>query len=86
MLPGQSYEQEPLFRPQSVHQSATFQFLHRVNLQHGLNLQTYLDLYKWSTIHLDNFWGLVWDETNVIGEKGSHVVDNTAMPTTNPPW
>ncbi|KAF9568890.1 acetoacetyl-CoA synthetase [Agrocybe pediades] len=79
-------EQEPLFRPQGAEQSATVRFLHRANLEHGLNLQTYFDLYKWSTAHIDKFWGMVWDETNVIGEKGSHVVDNTAMPTVNPVW
>ncbi|KDR83730.1 hypothetical protein GALMADRAFT_236077 [Galerina marginata CBS 339.88] len=77
---------EPLFRPRDAESSATFRFLRQVNSTHGLNLKTYSDLYKWSTTHLDDFWGMVWDETNVIGDKGSHVVDNTALPSANPAW
>jgi acetoacetyl-CoA synthetase len=78
--------ESPLFQPTDAESSATFRFLRRVNSVHGLNLQSYLDLYKWSTDHLDAFWGMVWDETNVIGDKASHVVDNDALPPANPLW
>ncbi|KJA30266.1 hypothetical protein HYPSUDRAFT_126374 [Hypholoma sublateritium FD-334 SS-4] len=78
----------PLFTP--IHPdpqaSATIRFLNLVNATHGLQLRSYSELYKWSTTQLDAFWGLVWDFTNVIGEKGSHVVDNHALPPANPPW
>lgn len=78
----------PLFQP--IHPdpqaSATIRFLNLVNATHGLQLQSYSELYKWSTTQLDAFWGLVWDFTNVIGEKGSHVVDKDALPPANPPW
>ncbi|KAF8913910.1 acetoacetyl-CoA synthetase [Gymnopilus junonius] len=78
--------EQPLFQPQDVESSATFRFLSKVNSTHSLSLQTYSDLYKWSTSHLDQFWGMVWDETDVIGTKGSHVVDNSAPPVANPAW
>jgi acetoacetyl-CoA synthetase len=81
-----SQEESPLFQPVNAESSATFRFLRRVNSVHGLDLQSYLDLYKWSTAHLDAFWGMVWDETNVIGDKASHVVDNDALPLANPVW
>ncbi|KIM46175.1 hypothetical protein M413DRAFT_16904 [Hebeloma cylindrosporum] len=81
-----SQEEPPLFQPSDAESSATFRFLRRVNSVHGLNLQSYLELYKWSTAHLDAFWGMVWDETNVIGDKASHVVDNDALPSANPVW
>lgn len=78
--------EQPLFQPQNVESSATYHFLRKANSIHSLNLQTYFDLYKWSTTHLDQFWGMVWDETDVIGDKGSHVVDNVALPVANPAW
>lgn len=81
-----SLKESPLFQPTDAESSATFRFLRRVNSVHGLNLQSYFDLYKWSTAHLDAFWGMVWDETNVIGDKASHVVDNDALPPANPAW
>lgn len=36
--------------------------------------------------NISDFWSLIWDETNVIGEKGSNVVDSSAMPADNPAW
>ncbi|PPQ94013.1 hypothetical protein CVT25_009861 [Psilocybe cyanescens] len=77
---------DPLFIPPDTESSPTFRFLQRVNSAHGLNLSSYFDLYKWSTSRLDAFWDLVWDETRIIGDKGSHVVDNTALPSANPVW
>ncbi|KAF8974552.1 acetoacetyl-CoA synthetase [Flammula alnicola] len=88
LLPHHTSDESPLFQPSNadVQSSATFRFLRQVNAAHGLNLQSYFDLYKWSTTQLDAFWRMVWDETNVIGEKGSHVVDNAALPPANPVW
>ncbi|KAH9482673.1 Acetoacetyl-CoA synthetase [Psilocybe cubensis] len=76
----------PLFLPQDPVSSPVFRFLQRVNSAHALALASYFDLYIWSTARLDAFWDLVWDETNIIGVKGSHVVDNTALPSANPLW
>ncbi|KAF8204986.1 acetoacetyl-CoA synthetase [Pholiota molesta] len=79
-------DETPLFQPSDPEQSATIRFLQQVNAVHGLNLRSYFDLYKWSAAHLDAFWGMVWDATNVIGEKGAHIVDNGALPSANPVW
>jgi len=76
----------PLYQPPNPKSSATFRFLARVNAAFNLSLASYSDLYTWSTNNIDDFWGLVWDETEIIGHKGSHVVDKSALPSTNPPW
>ena len=77
---------KPLYSPKDIESSRTYRFLKRVNAKFGLSLETYFDLWKWSTDHIDDFWGEVWDETGTIGHKGSHVVDTTALPPANPPW
>ena len=75
-----------LYNPKDIESSPTIRFLRQVNSLHGLDLQSYHDLFNWSTTHLDAFWSLVWDQTHVVGEKGSNVVDNNASPSQNPPW
>ncbi|KAF9075793.1 acetoacyl-CoA synthetase [Rhodocollybia butyracea] len=76
----------PLYRPHDAHSSATFRFLNRVNAKYSLNLTSYSDLYHWSISAIDDFWGTVWDETGIIGDKGNHVVDRNAKPSDNPMW
>lgn len=77
-----------LYYPPDPRHSSTWKLLKRVNLEQGLSLSSYQDLYDWSTAtnSLDKFWSLVWDETNILGEKGSHVVDATQPPSQNPAW
>lgn len=76
----------PLYTHPNPGESATFRFLARINATLGLSLKSYQDLYTWSTTHIDEFWSAVWDETNIIGHKGGHVVDNAALPPSNPVW
>ncbi|KAJ6539357.1 acetoacetate-CoA ligase [Mycena capillaripes] len=76
----------PLHRPQHPEKSATFRFRDRVNAKYRLSLRTYHDLYLWSTGNLADFWSEAWDATNIIGEKGTHVVDESVNITQNPPW
>jgi len=76
----------PLFVPSDVESKPTTRYMRHLNTVHGLNLASYQQLYHWSTANLDTFWSAVWDTTNVIGYKGSHVVDATASPTDNPSW
>ena len=75
-----------LYTPSSPETSHTVHFLKRINAEHGLSLQSYSDLYKWSTDHIDKFWSAVWDDTDIVGHKGAHVVDVTARPPENPAW
>lgn len=77
---------KPLYTPPNPQDTSCFRFLRRVNSKYGLSLQSYHDLYNWSTTHIDHFWSTVWDETGVIGVKGNHVVDLSASPPANPPW
>ncbi|KAI9000978.1 acetoacyl-CoA synthetase [Trametes punicea] len=75
-----------LYTPSSPETSRVFQFMRRINAEHGLSLSTYYDLYKWSTQNIDHFWSAVWDDTTIVGHKGGHVVDTNAAPPENPPW
>ncbi|KAJ7228657.1 acetoacetyl-CoA synthetase [Mycena pura] len=78
--------EQPLYRPQSAHTSATFRFRDSVNAKYGLSLSTYYDLYLWSVANIADFWSSVWDECAIIGDKGKHVVDGSVNISQNPPW
>lgn len=84
--PSVNADLTPLYQPRNPQESATFRFLATVNRTFHLSLTSYHDLWVWSTSHIDDFWGAVWDETGIIGHKGAHVVDNSALPPENPPW
>jgi hypothetical protein len=76
-----------LFTPDDPHgTSRLFRFLREVNEKQSLNLESYRDLYEWSTSNIDLFWSHVWDHTEITGSKGGHVVDATATPAKNPAW
>ncbi|KAF5369916.1 hypothetical protein D9758_001032 [Tetrapyrgos nigripes] len=77
----------PLFQPTNVLESPTWRFISRMNEKYSLQLASYSDLYEWSTSAVDLFWDAVWDETGVIGHKGTHVVDKFASNLSeNVPW
>ncbi|KAH9943407.1 acetoacyl-CoA synthetase [Epithele typhae] len=75
-----------LYTPHSPATTHTIRFLERINADHHLSLQTYHDLHKWSVDNIDKFWSAVWDDTDIVGIKGSHVVDTLARPPENPDW
>lgn len=75
-----------LFFPKSVENTPTHRFEEHVNVKYGLSLGSYADLHSWSTTEFDAFWSEVWDQTDVVGHKGNHVVDKSALPPDNPPW
>ncbi|KAK7049509.1 hypothetical protein VNI00_005540 [Paramarasmius palmivorus] len=75
----------PLYQPANS-DTATHRFKDRVNAKYGLSLDSYEDLYKWSTSCIDDFWSTVWEETKVVGHMGGHVVDKGAKPSDNPSW
>lgn len=77
---------KPLYTPTAVETTRTCRFIKRVNAKYGLSLETYFDLWSWSTTRIDDFWSEVWDEAGTIGYKGEHVVDASALPPANPPW
>ncbi|KAI0832453.1 acetoacyl-CoA synthetase [Trametes gibbosa] len=75
-----------LYAPNSPETAPASDFMRRINAAHGLSLATYYDLYTWSTQNIGLFWSAVWDDTEIVGHKGSHVVDTNARPPENPPW
>uniref|UniRef100_A0A0W0FJZ4 Putative acetoacetyl-coa synthetase n=1 Tax=Moniliophthora roreri TaxID=221103 RepID=A0A0W0FJZ4_MONRR len=75
----------PLYQPPNSN-TAIHRFRNRVNSKYDLSLSSYHDLYKWSVTLIDDFWSTVWEETNVIGHMGGHVVDKGAKPSDNPAW
>jgi acetoacetyl-CoA synthetase len=79
-------DQLPVYTPTNVDGTGTFQFLRKINNIYGTSLKTYSDLYQWSIDNIDLFWSSVWDDTGVVGDKGTHVVDKSAMPADNPSW
>lgn len=79
-------EETPLYVPPDPRATRCFAFLHKINAEYHASLETYFDLYTWSTTHTDLFWSLVWDDVGIIGSKGTHTVDNQAVSAANPPW
>jgi len=75
-----------LSHPRHPESSPVFQLLRRINRLYALDLHTYHDLYIWSCSHLHLFWGVVWDQANITGQKGLHVIDPSALPAQNPTW
>jgi acetoacetyl-CoA synthetase len=79
-------KESPLWAPPNPHGTRTFRFRDTVNKKYSLALSSYEHLYHWSVDNIADFWSTVWDETGVIGFKGSHVVDPAASPADNPLW
>ncbi|KAF5010948.1 hypothetical protein FDECE_2911 [Fusarium decemcellulare] len=67
----------PLWEPQDAHKTQVSKFLRHVNQKHGLKLQTYEDLHKWSvdTTTFQDFWrdAYAWLE---IGPEAHHDIDS----------
>lgn len=62
---------DALWRPTQPTTTRTHAFRQSVNEKFSLSLQSYEDLWEWSIGSPAEFWDLVWDETEVVGEKGS---------------
>ncbi|KAF8709107.1 AMP-binding enzyme, partial [Rhizoctonia solani] len=75
-----------LWTPEGTHETRTAQFMRKVNAKYGLSLSSYDQLWSWSTENIAEFWDLVWEDTNIIGDRGPHVIDRSALPADNPEW
>lgn len=71
-----------------VSSSPTVKLLSTLNALYDLHppLVSYEDLHAFSVAHPARFWSVVWDEVGVVGEKGTHVVDEERTPDENPQW
>ncbi|QRV72766.1 AMP binding enzyme [Ceratobasidium sp. AG-Ba] len=76
----------PLFSPRNVDDARTFQFMRKVNAKYDLSLTNYDEFWTWSIENIANFWDSVWEETDIIGDRGQDVVDEKALPADNPDW
>lgn len=64
---------ELIWRPSSSSRkqpSRLTTFRKSIAAKHGVKLDTYADLWQWSYEHPSQFWEAVWDECEVVGDKG----------------
>ena len=59
-------------------------FMEMVRARHGVNTQSYTDLYRWSVENIPDFWAAVWDFAEIRHSKmfGQVVEDLTKFPGT----
>jgi len=73
-----------LWQPSAEQIQATnmARFIETVNARHGTKIETYKDLWTWSTGEIEEFWKEVWDFCGVIAEtQGERVlIDGNRMP------
>ncbi|MDE2119736.1 MAG: acetoacetate--CoA ligase [Betaproteobacteria bacterium] len=65
--------EQPLWRPDAerIRRAHITAFTELVNRRHGLQLQDYDALWRWSIDDLGGFWSAVWDSSGVIaGQRG----------------
>ena len=76
-------KQQPLWQPskEQIANANITGFMAAAERDSGLNLKTYGKLWQWSVAHAGDFWSLLWQYADVIGEKGAEVViDADKMP------
>ncbi|WFD07312.1 acetoacetate--CoA ligase [Malassezia vespertilionis] len=62
-------------------------FRERINKEHGVALENYADLLKWSNEHTAPFWQAVWDEIGVVfSERASEVLPENSPMFPPPEW
>jgi acetoacetyl-CoA synthetase len=68
----------PLWKPDPDKIDATLmmQFLRAANDRFSRSFSVYQELWQWSIDNPEDFWGLLWDFCEVIGNKGERVLVN----------
>ena len=67
--------------PRRVAASQMIAFRDAANARFGLSLKTYRELHAWSVAYRAEFWDLVWDFAQVVGDKGVRLlIDGDRMP------
>ncbi|KAL5507975.1 hypothetical protein ACEPAH_5593 [Sanghuangporus vaninii] len=81
-------EVKPLWEPSNPEDTPTFALLRKLNHKYTIHppLETYEDLWHFSVTRQSDFWGTVWDDVGIIGDRGRHVVDEDCFPKDNPDW
>jgi acetoacetyl-CoA synthetase len=75
-------EAKPLWTPSPERVAATnlVRFRDVFNARESLSTASYAELHAATIERREGFWSAVWDECGVIGDKGSRVLANDAMP------
>lgn len=68
--------------PETVQQTAMYEFMQVMNTKHGLAMETYLDLWQWSVDDLEDFWTEIWEYFDIIGQKPTGPMLQGRMPDT----
>ena len=68
--------EQPLWRPSqaSIDTANLTCFIAAVKAKHGLEIDGYDALYRWSIEHKEDFWSEVWDYCGIIGDKGERIL------------
>ncbi|KAF2665261.1 acetoacetyl-CoA synthase [Microthyrium microscopicum] len=67
-----------LWDPVDIEKTQIYQFMQHVNKKYKKSLGSYDDLYEWSITNLSEFWGEVWDYTEMVGKPFTRVLDEAA--------
>lgn len=69
-------------RTEQIQATAMHQFMQAMNTKHQLDMDSYLDLWRWSVDELDVFWTEIWDYFDIIGDKPTGPMTQGRMPAT----
>lgn len=61
------------WKPDAPEQTQLYKFMKEVEAETGKHFHGYHDFWRWSVENKDAFWNKVWDDCEVIGEKGKTV-------------
>ncbi len=59
---------------QLIDEANMTRFMAEVNRQHTRSFSDYEVLYQWSIVEKENFWSILWDFCEVIGDKGKRIL------------
>jgi acetoacetyl-CoA synthetase len=75
-------EAKELWRPSSPEKTQIYDFMTKVNKKHGLSLNDYDALWKWSVSEPAQFWEEIWHYTHIKAHepyKNVSIIEPTAQ-------
>ena len=76
------HQREPIWRPPAAElaDSLMARFARHVELERGVGVDGYEQLWSWSVEHLDDFWTAIWEFFGVRASRGETVLADRSMP------
>ncbi|CAO1615847.1 unnamed protein product [Parajaminaea phylloscopi] len=62
--------QQLIWSPPKEHTTRLTRFRRSIAARHNVDLPTYAHFWQWSVDHPDRFWEAIWDECDIIGDRG----------------